>query len=209
MAYYKRRDLIGHFIRKQQRIEQPCTHACCRGYRVHPSNFPVVLPDRTLRRASDDDLTEHFRKVSAGDTDKDRRAEAQILDELERRDREDQRRRDRERARVVSLAARRDTRAALESERDAERERIYRQAEEATRGNWVNKAGQRAGISDREILSGRQAVFQRYASEEARDYFRDHPRPTAAYFRGKDTRTIDRAATHWINRRVGQRRRAA
>ncbi len=144
--------------------------------------------------------------MSAGDSAKDERARAQILHELDRRDKEQERRRGREQAKVVSLAARRDTRAALESERDADRERIYRQAEEATRGNWVNRAGQRAGISDREILSGHQAVFDRYASEEARDYFRDHPRPTSAYFRGEDTRTTDRAATHWINRRVGGRR---
>lgn len=42
--YYDRRDLIGHWIRKQQRQQQPCTHARCRGHRVHPDNYPVILP---------------------------------------------------------------------------------------------------------------------------------------------------------------------
>src|SRR6516165_9227829 len=96
--YYDRRDLIGHWIRKQQRQQQPCTHACCRGYRVHPENFPVILPDRTLHRASDEDLAKHYRKVSAGTTSDDRRAELQILHEMERRDRADLARREREQA---------------------------------------------------------------------------------------------------------------
>jgi hypothetical protein len=77
-ARHYRRDLIGHFIRNRQRQQEPCTHACCRGYRVHPDNYPVILPKRTLRRASDHDLADHFDKVSKGDSEADRRAEAQM-----------------------------------------------------------------------------------------------------------------------------------
>lgn len=46
-----------------------CQHACCRGYRVHPANYPVILPNKLLRRASEQDLADHFAKVSAQNTD--------------------------------------------------------------------------------------------------------------------------------------------
>ena len=180
MARY-RRDLIGHFIRNQQREQQPCTHACCRGYRVHPDNYPTILPSRTLHRASDHDLAEHFDKVSEGTTEQDRRATAQILHEMERRDEQTRR----SRAHREAVAG---NRAARRLEQESETERIYLEAEAYTRGNWTNAAGGRAVVSDREILTGRQAVFDRYASEEAREFFRTTPRPTAGYFRGRDTR---------------------
>ena len=105
---YSRRDLIGHYIEKRQKTQRPCTHACCRGYRVHPDNYPVILPDRTLRRASDDDLQAHFRRLSAQDTDQARRGEAQVLHEMNRRDEADRRKRDKEswkRARLESFSA--------------------------------------------------------------------------------------------------------
>ena len=183
---YNRRDLIGHWIHKQQRVQRPCTHACCRGFRVHPENYPVVLPSRTLRRASDEDLAEHFGKVSEGHTAQDREATRQILHEMERRDAVTERRR---RTREILSS----NRIARRMEREAEEERIYREAEAYTRGNWVNIAGKRLGISDREILTGRQAVFNRYASDEAKEYFARQARPTAAYFRGKNTRFVERA----------------
>lgn len=187
-----RRDLIGHFIRREQRAQQPCTHACCRGYRVHPKNYPVILPDRTLHRASDDDLADHFRRVSREDTPKARRAEAQILHEMERRDRLEASRRERERAagqRRQAVAARR---AGERMERESETQRIRLEAEAATQGYLVSAEGRARGISDAEILTGRSDVFYRYASYEAREYFRSRPRPTAAYFRGRDTRMHER-----------------
>ena len=101
-------------------------------------------------------------------------------------------------------------RAARRMEREAETERIYLEAEDYTRGNWVNAKGRARGISDREILTGREDVFQRYASEEAREYFRHHPRPTAAYFRGQDTRIAysdPGRARHRARRRAAPTRR--
>lgn len=174
---YNRRDMIGHWVRKDQRTQRPCNHACCRGYRVHPDNYPVILPSRTLRRASDYDLATHFQKVAWQDTPQARHAEAQILHEMERRDRAEQHKQ--------SRAA---SRAAARMERDAEVERLFVEGEAYTRGNWTNLKGTARGIADREILTGRESVFQRYASEEAREFFRYNPRPTAAYFRGRDTR---------------------
>lgn len=57
---YDRRDLIGHWVRKSQQTQRMCGHACCRNRRVHGANMPVILPNRLLRRASDDDLADHF-----------------------------------------------------------------------------------------------------------------------------------------------------
>lgn len=188
---YNRRDLIGHWINRDQREQRPCTHACCRGYRVHPDNYPVVLPSRTLRRASDADLATHFRKVAVQETPQARYAENQIIYEMERRDEEERRRAARREARAANKAAQR-------MERESESERLFLEAEAYTRGNWTNLKGTARGIMPREILTGRESVFQRYASEEAREFFRYNPRPTAAYFRGRNTRIeySDPAARH-------------
>jgi hypothetical protein len=215
MAQRYRRDLIGHFIRTQQRTQQPCTHACCRGYRVHPSNYPVILPDRTLHRASDEDLAQHFDKVSRESTPKARRAEAQILHEMERRDRIEMARRGRIAARGARQRQHREAvaanRAATRMEREAEAERIRLEAEERTKGYLVNAQGRTRGISDEEILTGREEVFIRYATPEAKAYFADHPRPTAAYFRGRDTRVpySDRPSRRKPRRRSALTRRSA
>jgi hypothetical protein len=87
-------------------------------------------------------------------------------------------------------------------ERESETERIRLEAEVATQGYLVNPRGRARGIADAEILTGRVAVFERYATDEARDYFTAHPRPTAAYFRGEDTRFMERASEP-VRRRRG------
>lgn len=199
---YNRRDLIGHWVKREQRTQQPCQHACCRGYRVHPRNYPVILPDRTLRRARDEDLAQHFRRVSDDPSPKARRAELQILHEMERRDQAEQHRQEREQRRTETRQARQAGQATRRMEREAETERIRLEAEAATQGYLVNPRGRARGIADYEILTGRIAVFERYATDEARDYFTAHPRPTAAYFRGEDTRFVERA-TEPVRRRRG------
>lgn len=191
---YNRRDLIGHWIRREQRTQQPCTHACCRGYRVHPRNYPVILPSRTLRRARDEDLQTHFRRVSDDPSPKARAAEMQILYEMERRDRAAEQVRERAERREQAGRAKQAARAAQRQEREAEAHRIRLEAEARTQGYLVTAQGRARGISDEEILTGREAVFFRYATPEAREYFASNPRPTAAYFRGKDTRAVERAS---------------
>lgn len=188
MAVYNRRDRIGHWVRKQQPSNRHCTHACCRGYREHPDNWPIIPASRQLRSASDEKLASHYRKVTADESPQARAAELQIINELERRDRAEMRRIEKERAREARAA----NRAAQRLEIETERERIRVDAEAATRGYLVNARGRARGIDPEEILTGREAVFQRYASDEARDYFRANPRPTAAYFRGRDTRMTER-----------------
>ena len=83
-------------------------------------------------------------------------------------------------------------RAGSKTEREAEYQRIKRAAKAATQGYLVTTQGHSRGITDHEILTRRQAIFDRHASEEARNYFLDHSRPTAAYFRGRDTRVTGR-----------------
>lgn len=187
---YNRRDQIGHWVRKDQQIYRPCKHACCRGYRAHPSNWPIIPASHALRRATDDQLERHYRKVGADPSAQARGVELQIINEMERRDRADMRRQEKERRRVAVANAKAGRRMEVESER----ERIRVESEAATLGYMVNAAGVRRGINPEEILTGRESVFRRYASDEAREYFASHPRPTAAYFRGRDTRVVERAS---------------
>jgi hypothetical protein len=180
---YNRRDQIGHWVLKRQPAREPCTHACCRGYRVHPKHYPVIVPKRQLRKARDEDLAAHFAKLSSNPSPQARWSEAQLLAEMQRRD--DAERRKREHAEAVAGA-----RAGRRMEREAEGERIKLQAEAATQGYLVTAQGRARGISDAEILSGREAVFIRYATPEAKAFFAENPRPTGAYFRGRDTRVL-------------------
>lgn len=176
---YNRRDYLQHWVRKDEAANRPCQHACCRGYRQHPENLPLVVESRRLRRYSDDELVARFTKVSrAPESPQSRRAEAQILAELQRRDDAERRRNDRAAAS-----------AAQRFEREQEAERIKLDAEARTQGYLVTREGQARGITDAEILTGREATFIRYATPEAKAYFAENPRPTGAYLRrGADTR---------------------
>lgn len=188
---YNRRDQIGHWVRKREPVYRPCHHACCRGYRPHPSNWPIIPAKLAYRTATDEQLYRRYQKLGEVEDDPQaRRAELQIINELERRDRRTMRDLEKQRAQRARAANRGAQRMGME----AERERIRVDAEAATRGYLVNKKGRARGIDPEEILTGRQAVFERYASEEARDYFAANPRPTAAYFRGQDTRYVERAS---------------
>jgi hypothetical protein len=180
MAYYNRRDILAHWVTKQQAANRACTHACCRGYRIHPKGQDLVLPARRLHGASDNQLADYFNRVAYKETKQSKRAELQVLHEMDRRDRMARQRE--ERASAVQL-----NRAVRRMERDAETERIRLEAEDRTKGYLVSREGAARGISDAEILTGRESVFVRYASPEAKAYFADHPRPTPAYFRGADT----------------------
>jgi hypothetical protein len=86
VAHYDIRDLIGHFVALRSARGKMCPHACCRNKRVHPANMPVILPSKLLWRASDDDLIALYDRVQSRSA-KDERARAQVLHEMERRDR--------------------------------------------------------------------------------------------------------------------------
>jgi hypothetical protein len=196
---YDRRDQIGHWVKRDEQILRPCHHACCRGYRAHPHNWPLIPASYALRRASDEQLASHYHKVSAAENDpKARAVELQIINEFERRDRRERKQREKEQYREAVRA----NRAVRRTESDVETERIRVESEAATRGYLVNAKGRARGINPDEILTGREAVFRRYASDEAREYFAVNPRPTAAYFRGRDTRISERATEPRRRRRV-------
>ena len=186
---YNRRDRIGHWVRRNQPDDRHCRHACCRGYREHPDNWPLIPAARQLRGASDDKLAAHYSRVINDPSPRARGAELQIINEFERRDRAAVRAMEKRRRKDAVASARAGRRLEIETER----ERVRVAAEAATNGYLVNAKGRARGINPDEILTGRQAVFDRYASDEARDYFRTQPRPTAAYFRGQDTRVVERA----------------
>jgi hypothetical protein len=176
MARYDRRDDFEHWVRKEQASDRPCTHACCRGYRHHPKNLPTIVQARRLRVLSDEALAARFGRLSRRDSPRARRAENQVLHELQRRDDMDRR-----------AEGRRAGRAA----RQSEGERIKAEAEAYTKGYLVTAEGRARGITDAEILSGRQRVFIRYATPEAKSFFAENPRPTGAYLRrGADTRVV-------------------
>jgi len=181
MARYNIRDLIGHFVAPRSARGKMCPHACCRNKRVHPENMPVILPNRLLRRASDADLEAHYRRVSRGHSRKDERAQAQILHEMERRDRRDEERKRRREAVAHGAYARR-------LEREEAVEHAYLTAEQATNGYLVNRKGMARGINPRSLFTGSEERARRYASEELLEHWQTHGRPTAAMFRGKDTR---------------------
>lgn len=171
---YNRRDLIGHWVKKQQPTQKMCGHACCRGRRVHPDNYPDVLPSKLLRSASDRDLGDAF-----GQGTDERRM--QIIHELERRDREQ----------AAKLERAKDRKARAFSKRVAhgeEIDRVFLEAEAATKGNMLNAKGRAAGISDHYLMTAPEAEVRRYASDELLAYFAEHHRPTAAAMRGQDTR---------------------
>jgi hypothetical protein len=205
---YDRRDQIGHWVKRDQQILRPCRHACCRGYWAHPHNWPIIPANRALRRATDEQLASRYAKLTREENDpKARGAELQIISEFERRDRAETKRRDKEQQRRQHREAVASNRAVRRTEQQVEVERVRVASEAATLGYMVNAKGRARGISPDEILTGREAVFRRYASDEALDYFAVNPRPTAAYFRGRDTRVTGRA-TEPRRRRRGVTARA-
>jgi len=106
MARYSIRDLIGHFVAPRSMRGKMCPHACCRNKRVHPANMPVILPNRLLRRASEADLLAHYERVQ-GSSAEDERARAQVLYEIDRRERAEAERRRRREAVAYGAYARR------------------------------------------------------------------------------------------------------
>jgi hypothetical protein len=156
--------------------------------------MPVILPDKLLRRASDHDLAEHYDRVADNP-----RAQAQVLHEIERRDADAVRRHDRALEHKRRVFAKR-------IERAEEVDRRWEEAEKATRGNMLNKAGRAAGIDERSLFTGPESRARRYASEELLNHWQSHPRPTSAYFQGKDT-TLGPQYTAPRRRRVPAARR--
>jgi hypothetical protein len=179
VARYNIRDLIGHWVKPRSAQGKMCPYACCRGYRVHPGNYPVILPNPLLRKASEDDLAYHYAHTGSD------QAQAQILHEMDRRDKADIAREARKQEHQRRMFARRLAHAE-------EVDRAWLEAEAATKGNMLNKAGKAADIDERSLFTGPESRARRYASEELLNHWQAHHRPTAAFMQGKDTRVHER-----------------
>jgi len=178
---YNVRDMLGHFVRPRSAEGDMCEHACCRGRRQHPKGMPKILPSKALRHASDENLAARYDSIT-GESKKAERARAQILHEMSRRDAADVARGHREMAKF-----------SRQLEQADAQEASYVAAEAATRGNMVNRKGQARGVNPRTLITGREETFRRYASDELLEYYAEHHRPTAASFRGADTRVHPKA----------------
>ncbi len=179
---YNVRDLLGHFVKPRSAGGDMCEHACCRGRRQHPKGQAVLLPSKALRRASDDVLMARYSQHQ-GEGKRDERIRAQVLHEMDRRD---------------TAARARDTRAHAKFSRQLEQaeavEASYVAAEAETRGNMVNAKGRARGVNPRTLITGQEADFERYASDELKEYYSTRHRPTAAGLAGRaDTRYVPRA----------------
>jgi hypothetical protein len=177
---YNRRDLYQHWVKKEEPARRPCDHACCRGLRAHPENYPVARRNQYMKHASDETLASFFGRHGS-ESEKDQRIRDQVLAEMQRRDM-------RESRLEASRERRRERRSARSDFRRAERERLFVEAEAATNGYLLNRRGVEAGIDPRTLLTGPESRARKYASEELLDYWEDHPRPTEAYFEGRETR---------------------
>lgn len=56
----------------------------------------------------------------------------------------------------------------------------YLRAEEVCRGHVLSPAGKRAGVDPESLFTAPEATARKYASEELRDFWREHGRPTLA-----------------------------
>jgi hypothetical protein len=177
---YNVRDLLGHFVKPRSREDKMCPHACCKNKRVHPANFPVILPGALLRKASDDELADHWGKHD------DPRVRKQVLGELDRRDRAAELRR----ARASGAKSRRSDRQYAQAQAV---EAAIMSAERDTNGNMLNRRARAAGIDERSLFTGSEERARRYASEELLNHWRRNPRPTRANLAAEPTTRQRRA----------------
>jgi hypothetical protein len=148
--------------------------------RPHPENWPVHLPSRQLRSASDTELLAYY-SARGAESGSDARARDQVLYEMQRRDVAAERAEAREeRRRTRYAASRSEKRAVIENE--------YVRAEAATNGYMLNERGREAGVEPRTLFTGPESRARKFASEELLEYWEHNPRPTQAMFEGADTR---------------------
>jgi hypothetical protein len=163
------RDQIGHWVAPPGMRAHPCPHRCCQNKQVHPDALPVKLDRAYLRSLSDEEVD---RELGAYHRYADERTKGyvQVIAEAQRRE-------DRQATRERAGDRRRRATSDYQDE-------VYRQwlgAENGIQGSvMLNKAGQRAGISERSLFTGPQSRVNRYASDELKEWFESHPRMTRA-----------------------------
>jgi hypothetical protein len=131
-----------------------------------------MLKPRLLRRLPESALVEHMERHP------DERVVRQTLGEIDRRER--------------AAAAKKHRRFVRVTEREELIEYEMQAASRATKGHMVNAAGIAAGVSERDLMTGREDRALRYATPELRRYWEDHPRPSAGLM-SANPRTVRRA----------------
>jgi hypothetical protein len=180
MSLYNVRDLIGHFVRPASRAGKLCPHKCCRGKRIHPRDTPLIANKALLRAMNDDDFVRLLQQIDWTDT----RDVQDVLAEATRR----------ERRQVAAYRRTRDRAERARMERldfEIEIEAKFLQAEHATRGDMLSRAGKAAHIDPRTLFYGTQTRARKYASEELNDWFERHGRLTATEYRRGRSRPRD------------------
>lgn len=197
------RDLQGHWVAPPSARQHPCPHKCCQGRRVHPDNLPVRLDREFLRGLSSEEVGRELERYS-GYSDTHEAGYLAIVAEAGRREEEGhgesvERGYERQRSAVAEQTRVSEQLKANRAERGKKqqqewRDEVYRQwlaAENATRGVMLNRAGQRRDIDERTLFTGNRARVNRYASDELKEWFAAHGRPTReAFMRGKQARDI-------------------
>lgn len=185
------RDQVGHWVAPPSMREHPCPHRCCQNKRVHPANLPVKLDRKYLRGLNQEELERELEQYMRYQ-DTHETGYLQIIAE------------DRRRYESAERAEARKTRATERYRHRQEewRDEVYRQwlqAENATNGNMLNKAGRLAGIDERTLFTGPESRVRKYASPELFEWFESHPRPTRASFLG----STQERRRHLAARRIG------
>ena len=165
------RDQLGHWVAPPSERGHPCMHKCCQGKRVHPQNLPVRLDRKYLRSLDDAEVEKELRQYQRY-SDTHERGFLQVLAEAQRRE-------DAPAKATARKERARDRRQRGNQEYSDLTYREWMLAENRIQGGvLLNRAGIRAGISDRSLFSGSQARADRYASDELKEYWLTHPRMT-------------------------------
>jgi hypothetical protein len=178
---FQARDQIGHWVAPPSMRGRPCPHSCCQNKRVHPHGLPVRLDRAYLRSLSEDDLVREAETYSRY-SDTHERGYLQILAEDRRR---------------IGAAERRTRSADRRRQRESDyRDEVYREwlhAENGIQGAvMLNRRGKAAGIDERSLFTGPQRRVDMYASDELKEWFEAHPRPTRARILGQGAERRDR-----------------
>lgn len=155
---------------------------------------------RPLRKMDEGQLLQHYDRPDVGNSG---HAVKAVLGELSRRETKAKRQ--------DNAAKRKDaTRAIRSAAQSAHRDHLeahFVAAENATRGNLVNKRGAAKGIDGRSLLTGNAATRDRYASDELKSYLDRNPllsaRDFSAYQSGSQTGAVRNARARTQRRSYG------
>lgn len=172
------RDNLSHWVAPPSARGKPCPHKCCQNKHPHPDKIPVKL-DRAYLRSLTDQEVERELSTYQRYSDTHERGFLQVIAEAQRRE-------DAPRRKAAGQEKARETRARRESEY---RDHVYREwltAENGIQGAvMLNRKGNAAGIDERSLFTGPQSRVDKYASDELKEWFTSHPRPTRARLLGR------------------------